>query len=331
MLGNMAYLEEHFGILTDDGLALESTLVRPVRLDDKDVRSVQVWVPKYPLTRSSMLPVARREIVALGPGAATVNLTFDLRGSGESDGVPSREGFEVDLHAAHEWAKERFGPKVAFRPLGFPDLGEAENLLALPIRPGVLTELYSYAPDDPNDVSVLYYSTYARFERKDDALCRAMADRGYKVYGADMLRYLLAAAPLTLEDLWKDGTVLLSRLGRPLFMIARAYAAGPAFMMALGAPEVAGVMVTGPSQEGFTPLGLFSGENPNRLVLTRHARKFAPRPLLFLWNRAEAGKLDPESLRQVYAAAGKPRLWGVIPDLDSATLLNGLEWLRSNQ
>ncbi len=74
--------EEHFGILTDDALALEATLVRAAGYSDEEVRAVRVWLPKYPLTRSSVLPAARAEAHALGAESRAIYLTFDLRGSG---------------------------------------------------------------------------------------------------------------------------------------------------------------------------------------------------------------------------------------------------------
>jgi hypothetical protein len=331
MFDRATVTEEHFGILTDDELALEATLIRPAGLADEEVHAVQAWVPKYPLTRSSVLTTARAEVAAIGASSKMVNLTFDLRGSGESDGIPSDEGFQIDLHSAREWAKERFGPDVIFRTLGFPDLGEADRLVALPLRPGVLAELYRYDPDDVSQGRVLYLSQYTDFSRDDDALCRKLAEADYTVHGGDMMRYLLPAAPLTLEALWEDGGMLGMQIGRPFYLIARAFAAGPALAMAAGVRSVGGVIVTGPAQAGLEPPHLFAQDDLARLQLADLVRQISPRPVVFLWNRAAAGRVPPDGLKSVYEQAGKPSLWGVVPQLDALILLNALKWLASNQ
>ena len=323
--------EEHFGILTDDDLALEATLVRPEMLIDENVRVVQVWVPKFPLTRSSVLPAARAEIAAAGASVRMVNLTFDLRGSGESDGTPGDEGFEIDIHSVHEWAKERFGPDVVFRALGFPDLGRANRLIALPLRPGVVAELYRYNPDDESKGRVLYLSTYGDFGREDDALCRALADADYTVYGGDLMRYLLLAGPLTPEALLGDGAALGTLIGQPFFLIARAIAAGPALVIAAGVPAVGGVIVTGPAQVGLAAPHLFSQDDPAKLDLTHLVTGLSPRPAVYLWNRAEAGRTTADALKEIYNQTGKPSLWGAVREINASILLNALGWVLSNQ
>jgi hypothetical protein len=331
MFDKSTITEEHFGILTDDDLALEATLVRPAGLADENVGVVQLWVPKYPLTRSSVLPAARVEVAALGADSKMVNLTFDLRGSGESDGLAGDEEFEIDIRSAHEWAKERFGSDVLFRPLGFPDLGKADRLIALPLRPGVVAELYRYHPVGEGKGSVLYFSRYANFGRDDDDLCRALADAGYTVYGGDLMRYLLLAAPLTLESLWGDGSVLGAHIGKSVLLVARSFAAGPALALAAGVPAVSGVIVTGPAQVGFDPSHLFSQDDPARLDLTVLVKELSPRPVIFLWNRAEVGDTPPDGLKRVYDQAEKPRLWGVVSQIDASILLNALNWAQSHQ
>ena len=328
-MSELNFTEEHFGILTDDGLALDATLVRPPGQADGQVLVVQAWVPKFPLTRGSVLTAARREAAAAGELSRTVNLTFDLRGSGESDGAPSDEGFKIDLHSAHEWAKERFGPKVAFRPFGFPDLGQANHLITLPLRPGVLAELYRYNPPGQSKANVLYFSRYTNFAREDDALCRAVAGDGYTVYGGDLMRYLLLAAPLSLEALWADGAILAKMLGRPLCLVARSFAAGPALIMAAGVKVISGVIVTGPAQEGLAPRHIFSQENPAHFMLSRQITKLPPRPLIFLWDRSESGHLSPDGLKSMHNLVEGPRLWGIVPQINAGILLHALGWLMS--
>jgi hypothetical protein len=323
--------EEHFGILTDDDLALEATLVRPGMLTDDRVQTVQVWVPKFPLTRSSVLPAARAEIEAVGSGSRMVNLTFDLRGSGESDGTPSDEGFEIDLHSAHEWAKERFGPDVVFRTLGFPDLGGADRLLAYPLRPGVVAELYRYNPDEESKGRVLYFSSYGDFDRADDALCRALARADYTVYGGDLLRYLFMAGPLTPEELRSDGVALGTLVGEPFYLIARAFAAGPALAIAAGNPAVGGVIVTGPAQEGLNAPHLFSQDDPAKLDLSLLIKNLSPRPAVYLWNRAEVGRVTADGLQRIHMQTGKPSLWGAVREINASILLHALDWVQKNQ
>jgi hypothetical protein len=320
--------EETFGILTDDNLALEATLVRPAGLEDEAVQQVQVWVPKYPLTRSSLLPAARTSTMAAEGDRGIVNLTYDPRGAGESDGIPSKDGFEIDLHSIEEWAHERFGVHVELSVFGFADLGEADRLITMPLREGVFLELYRYNPGGEERGTVLYFSRYTHFGRDDDDLCRAIADEGYLVYGGDLMRYLLMAGPeVRVETLLDDLGVMVYYMGRPLLVVARAFAAGPALLLAAANKAIDGVIVTGPAQEGLSLGHLFSREKPSQLVLLRHARDYTPRPGVFLWNVAAAGKLDPQGLKAFHDAMEGPRLWGVVPRVDQTLLLNALRWL----
>ena len=327
MFDRSAVEEEQFGILTDDGLALEATLVRPVGLVDGEVKVVQVWVPKYPLTRGSVLPAARREIIALGKEHRMVNLAFDLRGSGDSGGIPNDEGFQIDLNSAHEWARERFGQEITFRRLGFPDMGGANGLLTLPLRRGVLAELYRYDPPGPRKATVVYFSQYGNFGPEDDELCRSIASGGFTVYGGDAMRYLFLAAPVTLDSLALDANEVVERLGQPFYLVGRAFSAGLALMMAIQAPSISGVVVTGPAQEGLMAPHLFDLSNPANFMLARHVRKLPPRPAVFLWNRTEAGSISPERLKSIHDLAGKGCLWGVVAQIDGRVLINALEWL----
>ena len=330
MLDRTNLVEETFGILTDDGLALEATLVRSANLFDRDVRVVQAWVPKYPLTRSSVLQAARYDSLASGLASSTANIAFDLRGSGESDGVPSREGFDIDLRSVHAWAQERFGPNVVFRQMGFPELGGANRLITLPLRPGVVAELYRYNPPGRNKANIIFFSRYTHFSHRDDALCRAIADDGFTVYGSDLMRYLLLAAPLTVEALYKDANTLAAQTQQPLFFIGRAFSAGPTLLMATGTPAINGVIVTGPAQEGLTLPHIFSQENPARFLLSRYIKALEPRPSVFLWNQSESGQLSPEGLQTLHSMLESPSLWGMIPKINAKVLLNALVWLINN-
>ena len=320
--------EETFGILTDDQLALEATLVRPAGLEDEAVRGVQLWVPKYPLTRSSVLPAARVSTMVAGEDRGIVNLTYDPRGAGESDGVPSKDGFEIDVRSIHEWAMERFGADVDLQVFGFADLGEADRLITMPLREGVFLELYRYSPRGEERGSVLYFSRYTHFGRDDDLFCRAMADEGYLVYGGDLMRYLLLAGPeLAVETLLDDLGMMVHHMGRPLVVVGRAFSAGPALLLAAANKAVDGVIVTGPAQEGLNLAYLFSRERSSQLVLLRHAKEYSPRPGVFLWNLAASGEIDARGLKAFHDAMEGPRLWAVVPRVDRALLLNALGWL----
>ena len=225
---------------------------------------------------SSVLPAARREVMGAGSASTTANLVFDLRGTGESEGVPDAEGFAIDVHSAQEWAKERFGEDVRFRSLGFPELGHADHLVNLPLRPGVIAELYCYNPPKTPQGCVLYFSRYSDFSRQDDEICSALAAGGYTVYGGDLMRYLLLAAPLTLDALLKDNQTLSTRLSQPLYVVARSHAAGPALLVAGHTPAISGVIVTGPAQEGMTNSFLFDRSNPSQWLLAQRFRCSPP-------------------------------------------------------
>ena len=72
-----AYVEEQFGILTDDDLYLDCVLVRPAEMEDENLRVLRVWVPKYPLTKSSLITCARQEVQAFGRQNKLAHLVFD--------------------------------------------------------------------------------------------------------------------------------------------------------------------------------------------------------------------------------------------------------------
>ena len=115
------YVEENFGILTDDNLYLDAILVKPAHLTDDKLRVLRVWVPKYPLTKTSVITCARQEVKSYGPDGRIAHLVFDLRGTGDSDGVLGQHNFKLDLGAIAAWAEERFG-KINFGFLGTPSI-----------------------------------------------------------------------------------------------------------------------------------------------------------------------------------------------------------------
>ncbi|MFQ5434305.1 MAG: hypothetical protein ACE5FD_05460, partial [Anaerolineae bacterium] len=115
------YAEESFGILTDDELYLDCILIRPVKLKDEELKVLRVWVPKYPLSKSSVITCARQEVKSYGPDSKIAHLVFDLRSTGDSDGMMGDDNFDLDLTAVADWADERFG-KINFGFLGFPTI-----------------------------------------------------------------------------------------------------------------------------------------------------------------------------------------------------------------
>ncbi|MBN1317700.1 MAG: hypothetical protein JXA42_19610 [Anaerolineales bacterium] len=322
--------EEYFGILTDDGLALDATLLGQAGISDKEVKTIKVWVPKYPLTRSSVITAARRAL-NIWDKRGIVSLVYDHRGTGESEGLPDVDGLKIDLNSILEWAKERFGSSIKVEYLGFPEMGAAAGLLTLPIRPGVIAEFYRYDPPGKRKGVVLYFSQYFMFDRDDDKLAMELATGGFTVYGGDLMRYLLLAAPLDPDVMAKDTSTMIEPLGKPLYIIARAMAAGPALMMATLVPKVDGVIVTGPAQEGFSSGYIFNRYNPANFLISRAIKNLAPRPAVFLWNRSEAGEHSPDDLKNIHDQMEKPRLWGIIPKVSGSVMLNALNWLVQNK
>ena len=94
---------------------------------------------------------------------------------------------------------------------------------------------------------------------------------------------------------------------------------------------MSGVIVTGPAQAGFDPPHLFFQDDPAQLDLTVLVKELSPRPVVFLWNRAEAGDIPPDRLKRIYDQIEKPRLWGVVSQIDASMLLNALNWAQSHQ
>ena len=101
----LTYSEEAFGILRDDDLVLDCMLVRPSQATDADLKAIRVWVPRYPLTKASVITCARQEVDALGSQGNVAHLVFDLHGTGDSEGVASDHDFDADLRAVRLWAE----------------------------------------------------------------------------------------------------------------------------------------------------------------------------------------------------------------------------------
>ncbi len=329
-----AYDEESFGILTDDDLALDAVLMRPAQTADDDLQAIRVWVPRYPLTKASVITCARHEVEALGAGGGVAHLVFDLRGTGESEGAPGDREFARDLRAVRLWAEERFG-QINIGFLGRPQGDELVDVR--PIRPGVVMELYRYRPPAPDEqdapaVPLLYLATYGAFSSADEAICRRLAQGGYDVLAMDPLRYLLHAAArerLTIPALWQDLQTLCEQLPEPPLLVGQPIGAGLALFWASGVERVRGVMAIGQAQRAFSPAHIFANSNPHTFFLGRYVHKIAPRPVALV--RASAHPLggSHDELSALHQVSGAPRRLIDVEQVSGDLLLELLPWLEN--
>lgn len=331
MSSEQPYIEEPFGILTDDDLYLDCILVRPPDVPDEAIQSLRVWVPKFPLTKTSVITCARQEVQAAGKQRKMAHLVFDLRGTGESEGVMGDENFDHDLHAIREWAQERFG-SVNFGFLGTP-FSAYGRVNLWPLRPGSIMESYYY-PAFSSAIAVptlLYLSTYGSFGKTDDTVCARLAQAGYEVFGADPLRYLLHASAqnrLKPEDLWEDLKMLIQMLPAPPIIIGQPMAAGLALLWASRVPQVKGVIALGRAQVGFAPSHIFHTNNPYTYLLSRYVKEIAPRPtaLVMLTGHAMGG--EEQEFATLYQSLQEPRRLEKLERLSLTALRELVEWVR---
>ncbi len=325
------YIEEPFGILTDDDLYLDCILVRPPDIPDEDLTSLRVWVPKFPLTKSSVITCARQEVQYFGAQRKVAHLVFDLRGTGESEGSMGDERFDHDLHAIREWAKERFG-KINIGLLGTPDSAYGRVNL-WPLGPGSMMESYQY-PAITTEVpppTLLYLASYGSFGKTDDVVCTKLAQAGYEVFGLDPLRYLLHASSqnrLKPDDLNSDLRMLIQMLPSPPVIIGQPLAAGLALLWASHVPQIQGVIAIGRAQAGFTPAHIFHNNNPYTYLLSRYVKNIAPRPaaLVMLADHAMGG--DEQEHTILYQSLQEPRRLEKMERLSFAALQEILQWVR---
>lgn len=334
MTAPLNYVEEEFGILTDDQLYLDCILVKPANLTDQALKTLRVWVPKHPLTKSSLITCARREVDANGPNGTVAHMVFDLRGTGYSDGDPSDNNFQMDLYAIASWAKERFG-RINFGFLGTPD-SEYGRVNLWPLREGTIAETYHYEP--PGNVvaprSLLYLSTYGNFSTSDDAICASLADAGYSVFGLDPLRYLLHASahqPLMPEDLWEDIQLFTQMLPSAPIILGQPLAGGLAIMWAVGSAEAYGVITVGRVQIGLRPSHIFQNrDNPYTFRLHRYTPKISPRPVAYVMNKAHPMGGDEDEIATLYQNSKEPRLVKQTAKLGVKELRELLAWVEEN-
>lgn len=324
------YVEEAFGVLTDDDVYLDCVLVKPAGLDDDGVRALRVWVPRYPLTKSSVITCARREVEANGPDGAVAHLVFDLRGTGHSEGEAGDTNFEMDLQGIRLWARERFGDiNVGFmgKPLG------SEQVDVRPLRPGVVMETYHYRPEQEGEQPpVIYLATYGNFGEADDARCSALADAGYDVFAMDPLRYLLHASALgrlTVSDLWRDLGALVGQIPEKPLLVGLPVSAGLALLWASGVETVQGVSATGRAQVAFKPSHIFANDNPHSFFLARHVHKIAPRPVSLVMQEGRPLGGDRDELAAIHQTCTGPRRLKKTRAISPEFLLEELAWLQA--
>ena len=321
--------EETFGILTDDDLYLDCILVRPTTISDEDLRALRVWVPKYPLTKSSVVTCARQEVQFFGQSHKIAHLVFDLRGTGQSEGVMGDHNFDMDLHAIREWAKERFGSiKLGFMGTPYSENGRVNMW---PLRKGSMMESYHY-PAISGDVTpptVLYLSTYGNFSRSDDVICTRLAEAGYDVYGADPLRYLLHASSrnrLQAEDLQGDLQIFVQMLPNPPIVLAQPLASGLALMWATLVQQLKGVIAIGRAQAGLSPQHIFHNQNPYNFLLSRYIKQISPNPVALVHLTKHPLGGDAQELNALYQSCQEPRRLETIEKLRFKFLTEMLAW-----
>ncbi|MFQ5400296.1 MAG: hypothetical protein ACE5E7_11945 [Anaerolineae bacterium] len=329
------YVEESFGILTDDELYLDCILVRPAETADEELKVLRVWVPKYPLTKSSVITCARQEVAAYGAKGKIAHLVFDLRNTGDSDTVFGDPVFDKDLKAITEWAKERFGA-INFGFIGTPDMDEIARVNIWPLRAGAVMESYFYRPAGGKAASqsILYLSTYGHFRRADDVLCAALSDHGYAVYGVDPLRYLLHACaerPLTPDDLCQDLQQLILMLHSAPIIIGRPLAAGLALFWAACLESVRGVIAIGRAGEGLAIKHIFDHSNPKAYDLAQYMPQIAPRPLALVWHEGHPLGGSKQEFRTLFECSKHPHKMARTEHINPELLLNVIEWIEAVQ
>lgn len=324
-----AYVEESFGILTDDDLLLDCILFKPAGTKDDSLKALRVWVPRYPLTKASVVTCARQEVDALGPHAQVGHLVFDLRGTGESEGAAGDQNFTGDLRAIKLWASERFGD-ISLGFLGRPH--GAEQVDVRPIRPGVVMELYHFRPSgETQQPPVIYLATYGNFSASDEATCQALANAGYDVLALDPLRYLLHGAAqgrITVRELWDDMQSLCPQLAEAPLLVGQPVSAGLALIWASGVEETRGVLSLGQAQRAFRPRHIFANDNPHTFFLGRYVHKIAPRPVAFIRQAAHPLGGNRDELSALYQTSGSPRRLKEVERVTDELLLYYLNWLQ---
>lgn len=323
------YEEEVFGILTDDDLYLDCILFKPADVDDEQLQRLRVWVPRYPLTKASVVTCARQEVKALGRTGRVGHLVFDLRGTGDSEGQAGDLNFEADMRAIRDWATERFGQiNVGFmgRPHG------QEQVDVRPIRPGVVMETYHYpSPAASQKRPLIYLATYGNFSTRDEKTCLALAKAGHSITALDPLRYLLHAGAqgrMEVRELWQDLETFAAQLPRAPLLLGRPVAAGLALLWASGVEAVSGVMAIGRAQMAFKPRHIFANDNPHTFFLGRYVHRIAPRPVAFVLETERPLGGDREEISALHQTCDDPRRVEEVERTTRDLILELLQWLQ---
>lgn len=330
MTSTLSFTEEPFGILTDDNLYLDCVLVKPVSMTDEELRAIRVWVPKFPLTKSSVITCARQEVKSHGAKRKVAHLVFDLRGTGDSEGALGDHAFKLDLHAVSEWAKERFG-RINFSFLGTPETADGRVHL-WPLRAGSVMESYHYpATGNLLPPTVLYLSTYGNFSQTDETICIKLAEAGYHVYGLDPLRYLLHASAnhrLNPDDLAADLQILIQMLPSKPIIIGQPLAAGLGLLWASRVNKAAGVIAIGRAQAGLSPSHIFHNNNPYTYLLHRHVPDISPRPMALVMIQGNALGGVEDEMATLMQSSKLPHRLEQVNKLSVDLLLELLTWVQ---
>ena len=328
------YTEETFGILTDDNLYLDCALVKSLNLTDEETRAIRVWVPRFPYTKMTTVTCARQEVASYGRDGKIAHLIFDLRGTGESEGLPGDKNFDLDLQAIRAWAEERFGDiPVSF--MGAP--ADHATVRLIPIRAGVVMETYNYPAVNGNEdgrAPLLYLASYGNFDRIDNARCLALARAGYTVCAIDPLRYLLHASArqrLTPTEIWQDFQTLCETMAAPPIIIGMPMAAGLALFCAAGVAAIQGVIAVGQAQIGFNAAHIFDRSGRHNFFLSRHVYEIAPRPVVLVnYEKHPLGNAGDE--REVLLElCGDPKKAADHKEMSPAFLLEQVAWVEKQK
>lgn len=333
MLGKLErepdYTEEHFGVLTDDELYLDCVLVKPRNVTDEELKILRVWVPRYPLNKTSTIVCARQEVNSYGPDGKIAHLIFDLRGTGDSDPTEDMD-FEIDLRSIKAWADERFGTEISFGFLGTPTLANG-RVNMLPIRAGVVMETYYYPATSSNQGAVIYLSSYGDFGKLDDARCAVLASQGYEVYGLDPMRYLLHASVngrIQPEDLRRDLEEVCNLISADPYLIALPISAGLGIVWAGLVNRVKGLTAIGLATPSFKAKHIFNLTKPRIFALPSYVSRIAPRPLALVWYEGSSVGGDKREFSVLYKASTDPRRVERTKEISPQFLMNILDWQK---
>lgn len=325
------YEEEAFGVLSSDDIYLDCVLVKPKALEDEQLEVLYVWVPRYPLTKTTVINCARQDINADWRERKSAHLVFDLRGTGDSDGRLGDKKFDRDLKGIQLWAAERFGEiDLVFQ--GLPD-GHGQAAV-VPIRPGVILEYYHYPVEEEsggNNPPLLYLSTPGNFSLIDDELCLRLAKAGYETFAMDPLRYLLHASSknrLKAAEQWSDIEQFCNTISESPIIIGQPLGAGLALLWACGVEKFQGVISIGNAQDVFDAWHIFDNDNPHSYFINRYLYQLGSRPAVFVMVEGSELGGDPREIAAFYATTSHPRLAEKTKEVSPRFLRKMLAWIE---